>query len=144
MGGGWFLQNSKLYKNNDTLILEDCPSLPTGNDFKYKETPWTIEKIYFSRGHVKIKKTINRGIRHYNEQEIEKVLREYEKIKPSHSNLDDNSMVLVDKLFIATISGSEKARKYFENVPKKFAGLDGFGGEYYENMKDKLLQWDKK
>lgn len=33
---------------NDTLLVEHLQYLPTGKDFKYQETVWTIEKIYFN------------------------------------------------------------------------------------------------
>ncbi|MFA5835276.1 MAG: hypothetical protein WDA22_17485 [Bacteroidota bacterium] len=142
--GGWFLQNSRLRKVKDTLFLEDCPSLPIGDNFKPEEVPWTIEKMYFIKGYIRVEEEINRGIRKYNEREIQTVIKEYENIKPSDSNLDDNTMVLVDKLFIATISGSKKARAYFIDIPKKFAGLDAFGGEYYHDLVSKLSEWGEK
>jgi hypothetical protein len=142
--GGWFLQNSKLEKIRDTLILKDCPFLPTGKNFKEEETPWIIEKIYFIHGKAKITKRINRNIRKYNRQEIQKVFAEYERIKPSHSNFDDSTIELVYKLFVATISGNIKARKYFFDVPQKFSGLDAIYGEMYSDLKHKLSQWDKK
>jgi hypothetical protein len=142
--GGWFLQNSKLRKVRDTLFLEDCPALPIGDNFSEEEIPWTIEKIFFINGKVKVEHTINRNIRKYSPKEIQAVLNEYEQIKPSHLNLDDNTVELASKLFIATISGNNKARKYFNDIPHKFAGLDAIYGEIYNDIKDKLSQWDKK
>lgn len=142
--GGWFLQNSRMRKTGDTLFLEDCPSFPVGLNFKPEEVTWTMEKMYFVKACIRVEKKINRGMRKYNQQEIQTVIREYEKIKPGHSNLDDSTMIMVDKLFIAAISGSEKARECFGDIPRKFAGLDGFGGEYYNDLKHKLSAWDNK
>lgn len=143
-GGGWFLQNSKIKKYGDTLILLDCPYLPTGDKFEERETPWIIEKIYFIKGRVTVEKRVNRNIRKYNQEEIQFVLREYEKIKSSYSNLSDSTIGIAYKLFVATISGNGKAREYFDDVPLKFTGLDAVYGEIYSDLKNKLSQWDNK
>lgn len=143
-GGGWFLQNSKIKKYGDTLILLDCPYLPTGDKFEERETPWIIEKIYFIKGRVKVEKVVNRNIRKYSQEEIQFVLHEYEKIKSSYSNLNDSTVGIVYKLFVAIISGSGKARDYFNDVPLKFKGLDTIYGEIYSDLQYKLSQWDKK
>jgi hypothetical protein len=141
--GGWYLQNSKLRKEKDTLILEDCPMFPIGKNFENKETIWTIEKMYFLNGRIRKTEAINRGIRKYDRQEIQSVCTEYENIKSKHVNPNDAILKLAYKLFIATISGDTKARKYFTDYPHKI-GLDGYYGEEYNELKSKLSEWDLK
>ncbi len=34
--------------NKDTLLVDELQNLQTGRDFKYRETVWTTDKIYFN------------------------------------------------------------------------------------------------
>jgi hypothetical protein len=51
-------------------------------------------------------------------------------------------MQLVNRLFIATISKDNTARKYFYEFEKKFE-LDGAFSEEYNDLKAMLEVWDK-
>ena len=125
----------------DTLFVNQLQNLPTGKDFKFHETIWTTEKIYFIGQKVVRKLLVNRQIKKYNHDEIESVLKMYETANPG---LNENKMELVNKLFISTISGSTKARQYFKEFKTKFGILDGAFSEGYNDLTLMLELWDKK
>jgi hypothetical protein len=123
------------------LYVDELHNLPNGKNFKYQETVWTTEKIYFSGQKVVRKLVVNRQIRKYTDDEIQMVLKTYETAK---SRLDDNKMVIANKLFVATISGNKKARQYFKEFKNKFGTLDGAYSEEYSDLTAMLELWDRK
>ncbi|RAR70627.1 hypothetical protein CLV55_11027 [Flavobacterium aciduliphilum] len=131
----------RLRVNKDTLLVDQLQNLPTGKDFKFQETIWTTEKIYFKRQKLVRKLVVNRQIRKYRQEEIQSVLKTYETAK---SGLDDNKMVIANKLFIATISGNKKARQYFKEFKNKFGSLDGAFAEEYSDLTAMLELWDRR
>lgn len=131
----------RLKVNKDTLLIDQLQNLPTGNNFKFQETVWTTEKLYFSGQKIVRKLVVNRQIRKYNQDEIQSVLKSYEKAK---LGLDDSKMEIAKKLFIATISGDKKARQYFMEFKHKFGTLDGAFAEEYSDLKAMLELWDRK
>ncbi|HWY35215.1 MAG TPA: hypothetical protein VNX68_11255, partial [Nitrosopumilaceae archaeon] len=98
-------------------------------------------KIYFDRQKVVRKLFVNRQIRKYNQDEIKVVLKIYETAK---YGLEDSKMEIANKLFIATISGSNKARQYFKEFKNKFGTLDGAFKEEYNELTAMLELWDIK
>ncbi|MTH16314.1 hypothetical protein [Flavobacterium sp. LC2016-01] len=131
----------RLKVNKDTLFIDEIQNLPTGKNFKYQETVWTTEKIYFSGQKVVRKLVVNRQIRKYNQNEIQTVLKSYKIAKPE---LDGISMEIANKLFIASISGNKKALQYFKEFETKFGTLDGAFAEEYKDLTSMLVLWDKK
>lgn len=131
----------RLKVNKNALLVDELKNLPTGANLKYQETVWTTEKIYFSGQKVVRKLVVNRQIRKYNQDEIQSVLKSYEKAKPG---LDDSKMEIANKLFIATISGDNKARQYFKEYKGKFGTLDGAFAEEYSDLTAMLELWDRK
>lgn len=131
----------RLKVKNDTLLVDQLQNLPTGNNFKFQETIWTTEKIYFSGQKVVRKMELNKDIRKYNQEEIQSVLKTYE---TANKSLDDGKMEIANKLFIATISGDKKARQYFIEFENKFEILDGAYKEEYNDLKSMLKLWDNK
>ena len=131
----------RLKINKDTLLVDQLQNLPTGKDFKFQETVWTTEKIYFSGQKIYRKLVVNRQIRKYNQDEIQSILKTYETAKPG---LDDSKMEIANTLFIATISGNKKARQYFKEFKNKFGTLDGSFAEEYSDLTAMLDLWDKK
>ena len=130
----------RLKVSKDALFVEELQNLPTGKNFKFQETVWTTEKIFFSGQKVVRKLVVNRQIRKYTEEEIQTVLKTHETAK---SGLDDNKMVIANKLFIATISGDKKARQYFKEFNNKFGILDGASKEEYSELTTMLELWDR-
>jgi len=130
----------RLKVNNDTLLVDELKNLPTGENLKFQETIWTTEKIYFNGQKVIRKLVVNRQIGKYNQDEIQAVLKEYEAAK---FGLDDNKMEIANKLFIATISGNQISRQYFNEFEKKFGTLDGAFAEEYSDLKAMLRLWDR-
>lgn len=129
----------RLKVNQDTLLVDQLQNLPTGDNFKFQESVWTTEKIYFSGQKVIRKLDINRQIRKYKQYEIQAVLEAYETATPG---LDENKMEIVNKLFIATISGNKKARQYFKEFKNKFGIPDGAFSEEYSELTAMLQLWD--
>ncbi len=131
----------QLKVNKDTLLVDDLRNLPTGINFEYKETVWTTEKIYFSRQKLIRKLVVNRQIRKYSPDEIQTVLKTYEK---SSHKLDDSNLNITNKVFIATISGDKKARQYFRQFKSKCGVLEGAVAEEYIKLTTMLELWDRK
>jgi hypothetical protein len=131
----------RLKVNKDTLLIDQLQILPTGTNFKFQETVWTTEKIYFSGQKIVRKLVVNKQIRKYNQNEIQSVLKTYETATPG---LDDSKMEIANKLFVATISGDKKARQYFEESKNKFGTLDGAFAEEYSDLTAMLELWDRK
>lgn len=127
--------------NKDTLLIDQLENLPIGINFKFKETVWTTEKIYFNGQKIVRKLIVNRQIRKYNRNEIQLVLKTFE---TASLGLDDNKMEIAKKLFIATISGNKKARLYFKEFKNKFGTLDGAFAEEYSDLTAMLVLWDNK
>ena len=107
----------------------------------FKKTVWTTEKLYFSGQKIVRNLEINRQIRKYNQDEIQSVLKTYETAK---YGLDDSKMEIANKLFIATISGDNRARQYLIEFKNKFGAVDGAFAEEYSDLTSMLEQWDKK
>jgi hypothetical protein len=131
----------RLNVNKDTLLVDVLQNLPTGKNFKYQETVWTTEKLFFTGQKVVKKLVVNRQITKYSREEIQIVLKTYETAKPG---LDDSKMEIANKLFIATISGDKKARQYFNGFKSKFGTLDGALSEEYTDLTAMLNLWDWK
>ena len=129
----------KAYK--DTLYVDELQMLPTGKNFKYQETVWTTEKIFFVGQKIKRKLEINRQIPKYNKDQIIKVIKQFDTTK---FGLDDKKMELANQLFIATISGSKLARQHFNEFKTKFGILDGAYSEEYSDLVAMLELWDRK
>jgi len=132
--------NCRLKVNKDTLLIDQIERLPTGKNFKFQNTVWTTEKIYFSKQKMIRELVVNRQITKYNQNEIKHVLKSYKSGKPG---LDDSKMELANKLFIATISGNKTARQYFKEFKTKFGTLDGAFSEEYSDLTAMLKLWDK-
>lgn len=135
------LLTCRLTVNKDTLLVDQLQNLPTRKQFEFQETIWTTEKIYFSEQNLIRKLVVNRQIRKYSPDEIQSVLKSYETAMPG---LDDSKMEIANKLFIATISGDKKARKYFKEFKSKFGTLDGAFAEDYSHLTAMLELWDRK
>lgn len=131
----------QLRVNKDTLLVEQLQNLPTGKNFKFQETIWTTEKIYFREQKLIRQIVVNRQIRKYSQNEIQFVLKKYETAK---TGLDDSKMEMANKLFVAIISGSKKARHYFKEFKSKFGTLDGAFAEEYSDLIAMLELWDRK
>ncbi len=135
------VMNCRLRVNKDTLLVDQLQNLPTGKNFKYQETVWTTEKIFFSGQKVIRKLVVNRQIRKYSQDEIRSVLKTYE---TAQAGLDEDKMKIANRLFIATISGDKKARQCFNDFKNKFGTLDGVFAEEYSDLTAMLDLWDKK
>lgn len=128
----------RLQVDKDTLIIDQLENLPTGKNFKFQETIWTTEKIYFSNEVLIRNLSTNEKIQKYSNQEIQQVLTEFESTKEGY---EEEKMEIVYKLFIAAISGSETAKRYFYEFDNKFWTLDGGDWESYLDLTEMLQLW---
>ena len=133
-------QICRIEVQKDTLMVNELYILPTGKKFDPVEIVWSTEKIYFSNDRPIKKRFINRQIRKYSEKEILEVLSLYE---TKISTIEFDKMQIARKLFVATISGSNKARQYFLNFPEKCGILDGAYKEEYRELISMLQLWDE-
>ena len=130
----------RLKVHKDTLLVDEIINLPTGKNFKFRETVWTTEKIYFKGQNIVRKLSVNKKIRKYNRTEIQTILKRYETTNPE---LVDNTMEIANQLFIAIISGDEKARKYFKEFKNKFGLLNGAFSQEYKDLKAMIELWER-
>ncbi|KGE12878.1 hypothetical protein DI53_3315 [Sphingobacterium deserti] len=123
----------------DTLFIEQIASLPIGVDFAQQDVAWLIEKITMNEGELHRTLQLNREVRKYEPSEINDVLVQYEK---ADSIPNEYNMTLAGRLLIATISGNEKARKYFMQFRERFGILDGAFSQEYHFLQTMLEAWD--
>ena len=135
------VQTCNVQVKNDTLYVEELVNLPNGKNFKFEENIWWINKYYFSGGELKMTSSINNQIKKYDNNEINIVLKEFESTK---KGLDDNIMVLANKLLICSISENRIAKQYFNDLETKFGTLDGAYKEEYYDLRAMLENWYKK
>lgn len=129
----------RLTSQNDTLFVQELYPFPLANNFEFEETVWTIEKIYFTGNKVNRKKSVNRGIRKYDEAEIQKVLEIY---RNTGSDFDESKMKIANQLFVAALSGNKEARRSFMQFKDRFNVPSGAYSQEYRVLKDMLAQWE--
>lgn len=133
-------QTCRLSVYQDTLEIVEIKNLPTNNNRTYQLTDWSIEKVYFDKGHLKRTFEVNRTIRKYTKQEIQVTLKEFENAK---TGIDDSKIELANRLFISAISGDKTARIFFREFETKFGQLDGAFAEEYKDLKAMLSLWTR-
>ncbi|RYE23853.1 MAG: hypothetical protein EOP51_09265 [Sphingobacteriales bacterium] len=126
-------------KMGDTLLITELTFLPNGVNNKYEPTDWLMHYYYYSNNTLQRSVAINRNIKRYTPQEIKTILEDFDSRSGKYT-VDVEP--LMDKLWLATISGDKTARNYFENFEKKFDWLDGAYSEQYHDLKAKLELWD--
>src|SRR5690606_12811654 len=102
---------------------------------KYTPIVWTIEKFFFSGNNIRRQIIINPHLPKYSKEQIDSILVEYE---TNDLEINENSMLLLNRLFVASISGSKTAHKYFYDFPNKIKLLDGAYSEEYNDLKYRL------
>lgn len=130
----------QLETKKDTLLVNELYILPIAKKLGPQEAIWITDKIYFKGNKLIRDSKVNRKIRKYNSSEILEVLKKYES---EIVKTDFDKIEFASKLFVATISGSEKARNYFILFPSKFKMLDGGYKEEYDELVEMLKLWDK-
>lgn len=121
---------AQIKANKDTLLIEQIWNLPTGENFEYQPTVYLIDHIYKIGNKTVVGSTQNNNLQKYTPAEIQQVLEEYKELS---DELQDDTMEMANKLFIAAISGSKKAHDYFIDFDKKFM-LDGAFAEEYKDL----------
>lgn len=124
---------------NNKLFVETLTNLPVGPNFSYAPTVWVITEISFKNGQLQKGEGLNPKLPLYGSNEKARVLIDYAK---ANKVLNDEAMHLADKLFIATISGDQAARKYLSDFKDSFGPLDGEYSERYRDLVAMLRNWD--
>ncbi len=134
------LRDCKVTLENDTLIIREFKLIANSPNQDLIVNVWTIEKFYFEGNKLKMKTLINPDIKLYTKTETNKILERYELAK---GELDEDKMLLANQLFVAMISGSNDAFKYFKNFEKKFSLADGYFKEELDDLENMYLVWLK-
>jgi hypothetical protein len=129
----------KIYTQSDTLFVEETISLPIGEKMEYLKTNWSVEKYYYTNKELHHSLAINRSFRKYSKKEINQIKKLYEN---EDLQSDEDIKDIMNKLFIATISGDLQCRGYFMNLPTKFNNLDKENLQAYQMLEQKLVLWD--
>jgi hypothetical protein len=130
------LKNCSIFRNQDTVMVGEFSRLPVGDKFSIKQTILIANRFYYSSNSLVRDTIINSNIRKYSTTEIQKVLMEYERFKIAK---DKNGVSLLNKLFVATISGSGKAEKWFYEMGE--INNNGELSELYDELNELLRVW---
>ncbi|MES2863035.1 MAG: hypothetical protein V4666_02870 [Bacteroidota bacterium] len=122
----------------DTLVVQEFAFLPIDKD-EYQIVVWHIYKYWYNNKELQQQTFLNPNFPKYNQKQIEDIIKQYQNYK---NKLDDKSMILVNKLFVCVISGSEEARKLFEEFFTIHNGLDGAFYEEYHLLENLLIEWN--
>jgi hypothetical protein len=115
----------------DTLNIETLVNLPVGRDFGYLPVPLVVDKIFFAWNMPKRLTRINPKIRKYKPSECLSIVRKYERTpKPIADDLED----VMNKLFMAAISGDKRAFNLFMDFTKVNPELDADSQEQYNEL----------
>lgn len=132
------VETCNIYLKKDILLIEELVAIPIKSK-EYEIAVWSFFEICFSDNKLKTKKYLNKNFPKYNSKKIEEILNEYENQKKV---IDDETMILINKLFICSISGSEKAKNHFKNIDSEYKYLDGAFREEYNDLKNMLSEWE--
>jgi len=124
----------------DTLFVVEMESLPTGDNFEFEYNRWMIEKLWFNGKKWLRKKELNLRFHRFDQAEIDNVLEEYEE---NIHRAPDAGSDMPAKLFVAAVSGNEKARSYLLSVLKGQTIQEGGPDQKADGFLDLLNQWDK-
>lgn len=139
IGGGGALMPCQISIRKDTLLVQRMKYLATGSHFTLEQNIWETDQIYFNGDKAQHQIVLNPNLRKYNQEEIKKVLDNYQKygLKVKHDRVP-----IIDELFMATLSGSTQAHNYFKAIGKDpDNGLDGVLGEQYSMLNRMLKEW---
>ncbi len=132
------LETCKINLKNEVLYINELVEIPIKSN-EYEKITWSFFEIYFSDNNLKTKKYLNKDFPNYNPKKIEEIIKKYENQKKVINN---QTMILINKLFICSISGSKKAKKYFNNVLSEYKFLDSAFKEEYNELKNMLSEWE--
>jgi len=134
------LRDCKVTLEDDTLIIREFKLIANSTNQDLIVNVWIVEKFYFEGNKLKMKTLINPDIKLYTKTETNKILERYELAK---GELNEDKMLLANQLFVAMISGSNDAFKYFKNFEKKFSLADGYFKEELDDLENMYLLWLK-
>lgn len=126
--------------SHDTLTLKELYQLPLSKNFKDQEVVWTIEKLYYNENDVlQRSKHINQNLMLFSDSQIKQTLTDY---KNSLKELDAEEMRLLDRLFVAALSGDEQSKAFFLAFREAHPELDGAFLHQYRILQDMLQAWE--
>lgn len=120
--------------------MEEIVSIPIKSK-EYEKEIWSFSKIFFSNNRLEIKKYLNEKFPKYDFKEIKTILKQYEN---QEKVINNETMILINKLFLCSISGSKNGKKHFNNVALEYKYLDGAFKEEYIDLKKMLSEWESR
>lgn len=129
----------RLEVKQDTLAIQEWEWLRTGKYFKGELNLWATENLVFKNGKWEKTRVVQPEISLYSKHQIKRVLKEYNALAKASDDIkrtdsDGKILALMDKVFLAMLSGSGKAEEYFKQFPDVFV-VDGAYGERYQQLK---------
>ncbi len=121
----------RINQTRDALTVEYLINLPVGKDYGYMPVPFLIDKVFFTGNRVKRTTNINSKVRKYTQGECASIIKKYEETpKPIVDDLED----VINKLFMAALSGNRKAKALLMDFTKVNPELDGDSQEQYNEL----------
>ncbi len=106
----------------DTLYLMEMIELPITSTYAYSAIAMLQEKLWFYHDSLKASACINPNFPNYSHEQILDIFEQYQQMEVIY---DKRVSILMDKLFVAAISGNVLAVKTFKNFEAKFTNLTG-------------------
>ncbi len=115
---------------SDTLCLLQMQQLPMGEEWHYTNVSVLQQNLWFDKDTLKTKTAINTEFPKYSNSQILDIFEEYQKVNVEYN---EQTILLMDKLFVSAISGNILAAKTFKNFEAKYKNLEGpYKSKYLE------------
>lgn len=124
--------------SNDTLKIEKLYLFPIKGE--YKNIPFRVVKIYFSKGTFKKTSYYQPSLLKYSSAEISNAIKLYKTGKRANT---EANIEIADKLFCAFVSGSKEAEVCFLSVKEKLGPFDGAIAELWDSLLDLYKDYKK-
>lgn len=124
--------SSKITFINDTLIVEELYGIPNGKNKEVQWLPFYTKKYYYFQNKLTNSIYYRKNLKKYSLKEIEEVLNDFQKMSDKDDNMDEYLKV-VNQLFWAYYSGSQKAEKQLEKLKSKYHKFDGGVSEEFDS-----------
>jgi len=127
--------------SRDTLNIESLVNLPVGREFGYLPVPLLTDKVYMAGDRIRRATRINPRVRKYTQSECGAIVKKYEATpKPIVDDLED----VMNRLFMAAISGNNKAYSHFQEFTTINPELDGDSQEQYNELSEAMGYFKRK
>lgn len=122
----------------DTLLLMEMIKLPITSTYEYSSIAMLQEKLWFYHDSLKASTSLNPNFPTYSREQILDIFEQYQQMEVIY---DKRVSILMDKLFVAAISGNVLAVKTFKNFEAKFTNLSGEDKDRYTELSSILKKY---